>query len=51
MIIFKKLVKPDYSEVKFYKLIIFFYILKKILKIIITKIFSDYIKSYKLLPN
>ena len=50
-IILKKLVKPDYSEIKFYRLIIFLYTLRKALKIVIIKILSDYIKSYGLLPN
>ena len=50
-IIFKKLAKPDYSEIKSYKLIILLYTLGKALKIVITKILSDYIKSYGLLPN
>ena len=50
-IILKKLAKPDYSEVKFYRLIIFLYTLGKALEIIITKILSDYIKSHGLLPN
>ena len=50
-IIFKKLAKPDYSEVKFYRLIVLFCTLGKALKTVITKIFSDYIKSHGLLPN
>ena len=51
IIILKKLVKPDYFKVKFYRLIILLYTLRKALKIVITKILSDYIKSHGLLPN
>ena len=51
IIILKKLAKPDYSEIKSYRLIIFFYTLKKALKIVIIKIFSDYIESYRLFSN
>ena len=50
-IILKKLAKPDYSEVKFYRLIILLYTLGKALEIVIAKILSDYIKNYGLLPN
>ena len=50
-IILKKLTKPDYSEVKFYRPIILLYTLGKALKIVIAKILSDYIESYGLLPN
>ena len=50
-IILKKPAKPDYSEVKFYRLIIFLYTLGKALEIVVTKILSDYIKSHGLLPN
>ena len=50
-IILKKLAKPDYSEIKSYRLIILLYTLKKALEIVITKILSDYIESHGLLPN
>ena len=50
-IIFKKLAKPDYSEVKSYRPITLLYTLGKALEIVVTKILSDYIKSYGLLPN
>ena len=50
-IIFKKLAKPDYSEVKSYRLIIFLYTLGKALEIVVTKILNDYIESHGLLPN
>ena len=50
-IILKKLAKPDYSEIKSYRPITLFYTLGKALEIIVTKILSDYIKSYGLLPN
>ena len=51
MIIFKKPAKLDYSKIKIYKLIVLFYTLKKGLKKIIIKIFSDYTEDYGLLPD
>ena len=51
MIIFKKPVKLDYSEIKTYKLIVLLYTLKKALEIIIIKILSDYAEDYGFLPD
>ena len=50
-IILKKLSKPDYLKVKVYRFIALLYILNKVLKIIIIKIFNDYIEEYNLLLN
>ena len=46
MIILKKLSKPDYLKVKIYRFIALLYILNKVLKIVITKILSDYTEEY-----
>ena len=50
-IIFKKPLKPDYSEIKAYRPITLLYILGKTLETIIIKILSDYVKEYDLLPD
>ena len=50
-IILKKLSKPDYLKVKVYRLITLLYILNKILKIVIIKIFNNYIEEYGFLLN
>ena len=50
-IIFKKFLKPDYSEVKAYRPIALLYILSKALETIIAKILSDYVEEYDLLPD
>ena len=50
-IIFKKFLKPDYSEIKAYRPITLLYILSKALETIIIKILSDYVKEYDLLPD
>ena len=51
IIIFKKPIKLDYSEIKVYRLIVLFYTLNKTLKIVIIKILSDYAEDYGLLPD
>jgi len=49
IVILKKLVKKDYSELKLYRLITLLDILRKALKIVILRKFSDLIEKYYLL--